>query len=169
MYESVKKSGSPLLATVGRTPLRTTRRINRLKVRSQTYLSLRYSDPRLFDAPKGESIKKEPSPEILQLCSHPVAATRPQDLSSRSTFPTPSALWTNPGRCCQKLCIGDRRILVGTAGKELDNQRAEIGSFIIPAKPGRSLSFFPAAHHTSTASEFSLVLSTRSDSFKLRL
>ena len=28
---------------------------------------------------------------------------------------------------------------------------------------------FPAAHHTSTASEFSLVLSTRSDSFKLRL
>jgi hypothetical protein len=70
-------------------------------------------------------------------------STRPQDLSSQSTFPTPSALWTNPGRYCQKLCIGDGRILVGTAGKELDNQRAEIVRFIIPAKPGRSLSLFP--------------------------
>jgi hypothetical protein len=46
-----------------------------------------------------------------------------------------------------------------------------------PIRPGRpkkdhpcARSFaFPAAHHTSTASEFSLVLSTRSDSFKLRL
>ena len=52
-------------------------------------------------------------------------STRPQDLSSQSTFPTPSALWTNPGRYCQKLCIGDGRILVGGAGKELDIQLAE--------------------------------------------
>jgi hypothetical protein len=96
-------------------------------------------------------------------------STRPQDLSSQSTFPTPSALRTNPGRYCQKLCIGDGRILVGTAGKELDNQHAETVRFIIPAKPGRSLSLFPPLITTSTASEFSLVLSTRSDSFKLRL
>jgi len=67
------------------------------------------------------------------------------------------------------LCIGDGRILVGTAGKELDNQRAEIVPFIIPSEAGTISFDFPAAHHTSTASEFSLVLSTRSDSFKLRL
>jgi hypothetical protein len=61
------------------------------------------------------------------------------------------------------LCIGDGRILVGTAGKELDNQRAETVRFIIPTKRERSLSLFPPLITTSTASEFSLVLSTRSD------
>ncbi len=75
-------------------------------------------------------------------------------------------------RYCQKLCIWSRRILVkiiGTAGKELDNQRAEIVRLIILSEAGTISFAFPAAHHTSTASEFSLVLSTRSDSFKLRL
>ncbi len=38
-----------------------------------------------------------------------------------------------------------------------------------PSEAGTISFAFPAAHHTSTASEFSLVLSTRSDSFKLRL
>ena len=38
-----------------------------------------------------------------------------------------------------------------------------------PSEAGTISVAFPAAHHTSTASEFSLVLSTRSDSFKLRL
>ena len=37
----------------------------------------------------------------------------------------------------------DGRILVGTAGKKLDIQRTENVRFIIPAKPGRSLSLFP--------------------------
>ena len=67
-----------------------------------------------------------------------------------------------------KSCVSGR-ILVGTAGKELDNQRAEIVRFIIPAKPGRSLSLFPPLITPLPLAEFSLALSTRSDSFKLRL
>jgi len=49
-----------------------------------------------------------------------------------------------PWEILSKVVYRDGRILVGTAGKELDNQRAEIVRFIIPAKPGRSLSLFPA-------------------------
>src|SRR5260370_8748926 len=40
-------------------------------------------------------------------------------------------------------CTGGGRMLVGNGGKELDNTRAEIVCFIIPAKPGRFLSLFP--------------------------
>ena len=48
-----------------------------------------------------------------------------------------------PWEILSKVVYRDGRILVGTAGKQLDNQRAEIVRFIIPAKPGRSLSLFP--------------------------
>jgi hypothetical protein len=96
-------------------------------------------------------------------------STPPQALSSQSTFPTPSALWTNPGRYCQKLCIGHGRILVGTAAKGVRQSTRRNRPVHHPSEAGTISFAFPAAHHTSTASEFSLVLSTRSDSFKLRL
>jgi Ribosomal protein L17 len=68
--------------------------------------------------------------------------------------------------------FAEKMITLGKRGDlhiPIDNQRAEIVPFIILSEAGTISFAFPAAHHTSTASEFSLVLSTRSDSFKLRL
>src|SRR5271165_5703933 len=45
-----QKVGGPVLTTVGRTPRRTTRRMNRLKGTVADLLQPRYSDPRLFGA-----------------------------------------------------------------------------------------------------------------------
>ena len=49
------------------------------------------------------------------------------------------------------------------------HQRAAIVRFIILSEAGTISFAFLSAHRTSTASEFRLVLSTRSDTFKLWL
>jgi hypothetical protein len=76
-------------------------------------------------------------------------------------------------RYCQKLCIWSGRILVkiiGTARCLGARQSTRRNRPVHHPSEAGTISFaFPAAHHTSTASEFSLALSTRSDSFKLRL
>src|SRR5260370_41349937 len=94
---------------------------------------------------------------------------RPQDLSSQSTFPTPSALWTKPWEILSKVVYRGRAHPCRYRRQGARQSTRRNRPVHHPSEAGTISFAFPAAHHTSTASEFSLVLSTRSDSFNLRL